>query len=157
MYRHLRDDGRVFYVGKGVPKRPYITTRRNPYWNNIANYGYSIEVVANDLFEEEALELESLLISEYKKIGQCEANMVLEDTKRIFSNISIQKMSDAKIGNNLSNVHKNNISKGMIKYKYITPIGEFNKLESIPFPQSSVRRWIKQEKPGWRRVAISQK
>ena len=46
VYRHLRNNGKVFYVGKGKGKRPYVKSNRNPYWKNIAENGYTVEIVA---------------------------------------------------------------------------------------------------------------
>lgn len=66
VYRHRRlDTNAIFYVGMGNKNRPY-STRRNKHWQNIVNKtDYAIEIVADNLTLEDALELEIFLISEY--------------------------------------------------------------------------------------------
>jgi hypothetical protein len=66
VYRHRRlDNNKVFYVGVGGEKRPY-SKRRNKHWQNVVNKtDYSIEIVAENLPLEDALELEMFLIAEY--------------------------------------------------------------------------------------------
>ena len=50
----------------GNKKRPYTKDGRSKFWNNIVNkYGYSVEVLAQNLSLEEAQDLEKLLIKEY--------------------------------------------------------------------------------------------
>jgi len=67
VYRHRRDDnGTVFYVGIGNKQRPYTKSKRSSYWKNIVDKsGYSIEILAEDLSLDNAIELEILLIKEY--------------------------------------------------------------------------------------------
>jgi hypothetical protein len=73
VYRHSRgDDGSVFYVGIGTKSRPYTKSKRSAYWKNIVSkHGYSIEILAQNLSLEDAIDLEMLLIKEYgrKDIG----------------------------------------------------------------------------------------
>ena len=67
IYRHLKPNGEVFYIGIAVkPKRPYSKANRNKYWHNVVNkYGYEVDVLKIDLTWEEAKELEIDLISFY--------------------------------------------------------------------------------------------
>ena len=68
VYRHRRlDTNTVFYVGMGCNlKRAYSKRNRNIYWNNIVKKaGYVVEVLIKDLSQEEAFDLEILMIKEY--------------------------------------------------------------------------------------------
>lgn len=78
VYRHRRaDNNKIFYVGKGKynsnPRyknqnyqRAYDKVLRSDFWKNIIKKtDYTVEIVAENLCEEEAFELEILLISEY--------------------------------------------------------------------------------------------
>lgn len=67
VYRHRRlDTNKIFYIGIGNKKRPYISKGRNKYWKNITNkINYTIEIIAENLSWENACELEELLIFEY--------------------------------------------------------------------------------------------
>ena len=130
VYRHRRnDDNTIFYVGKGVGNRPYKSSGRNSYWKNIADKGYSVEIIADELSDAEAIELESLLIEEYKSINQCQANMISMDSEKIFTDEYRQKLSDAKKGKSQSQEHKDNISNSCtgVKKKSIKPYSEERK------------------------------
>lgn len=68
VYRHRRNDtNEVFYIGIGTSKnRVYTTKKRNAFWQNIYNkVGRSVEIIATGLTDDEAKELEMLLIKEY--------------------------------------------------------------------------------------------
>lgn len=55
-----------FYVGKGKDDRAWKKTSRNIYWKNIVKkYGYYIEILEKDLFEEDAYVKEKELILFY--------------------------------------------------------------------------------------------
>lgn len=67
VYKHVRlDTGLVFYIGKGHGKRAWSSKNRNPYWNNIAKLGYSVELVKTNLTEEESFSLEIEMIKLHK-------------------------------------------------------------------------------------------
>lgn len=82
VYRHRRlDTGKIFYIGLGSSKnyeRAYSKIRTN-WWKKVVNkYGYSVEILAYNLFKEEACELEIFLISLYgrRNLGTgCLVNM----------------------------------------------------------------------------------
>lgn len=67
VYRHRTlDTKQVFYVGIGLPNRPYKKNGRTLYWKNIVNkHGYSIEIIKENISWTDACELEELLILEY--------------------------------------------------------------------------------------------
>jgi len=67
VYTHSRkDNGKVFYVGKGSNYRVNVKSGRGNAWNDIVDaYGYTKQILIDGLGDEEALELESLVISTY--------------------------------------------------------------------------------------------
>jgi|SRR5690554_133806 len=73
VYVHSRStDGRPFYVGKGSGKRAtiYAPSKRNPFWQNVAQkHGVDCEIVASGMQEDAAFELESFLIAELRSHG----------------------------------------------------------------------------------------
>jgi len=77
IYQHKRkDNGTIFYIGKGVQKkvthalyRAFEKTRRNNIWNSITfKTEYSIEILFSNLSESECLSKEIELIEHYGKI-----------------------------------------------------------------------------------------
>jgi hypothetical protein len=70
VYQHIRlDTNEIFYIGIGKTKyRLTDQNNRNKYWLNIVNkVGYSIEIIAENISYDEALNLERHLI---KTIGR---------------------------------------------------------------------------------------
>lgn len=67
IYRHVKPDGEVFYIGIGDSKRPYAFKNRNKFWKSItAKYpNYEIEILKKHLSWEDACELEKILINYY--------------------------------------------------------------------------------------------
>lgn len=68
VYRHRKlTTGEPFYIGISSRKdRPYRTDGRNKIWKRIvAKHGFTVEIVAEGISKEIALELEQLLIEEY--------------------------------------------------------------------------------------------
>lgn len=130
IYRHLKPNGEVFYIGIGNLKRPYNKKDRSIYWKNtVAKYGYEIQILKSDLTWDDAKELEIILISWYKRKDCCGGTLVnLTDggegsagrmwTEEEKKKISIantgktrtdevkQKMSDAKKGEKHPNYGK---------------------------------------------------
>src|SRR6478736_5046825 len=70
VYRHRRlDTNEVFYVGMGSLRRAYESTlsqKRSLEWIRIVKkHGYIVEIVMDNITQEDALELEELMIKEY--------------------------------------------------------------------------------------------
>jgi len=78
VYRHRRlDTNEIFYVGIGRERRPYSKKDRNEHWKNIVSkYGYTVEIIAEDLSKEDACELEVFLISLYGRRDLNKGNLV---------------------------------------------------------------------------------
>lgn len=77
VYTHLRPDDSVFYVGKGIPSRPYRSSGRNSAWKQeVATHGaYSVNVVKTNLTEKEAFDVEVRLIKMLRERGVSIVNM----------------------------------------------------------------------------------
>lgn len=56
----------VFYVGRGSGKRAWSKSYRNSSWKEVAQNGFSVEIVENNLSLIDANKLEEILISKYK-------------------------------------------------------------------------------------------
>lgn len=70
VYRHLKlNTNDVFYIGMGKEinfRRAFSKRYRNNYWlNTVKKYGYSVEIIAENISEESAIELECFLINLY--------------------------------------------------------------------------------------------
>jgi hypothetical protein len=76
VYRHIRlDTNTPFYIGKGLKGRAEQKINRNKYWKHIvANCGYTIEIIMENLNETQAFSKEIEFIKLYKNLGYCEAN-----------------------------------------------------------------------------------
>ena len=76
-YLHRRaDDLKPFYIGKGVGKRAWKTSKRNNHWNNVrAKHGLEVEIVAQWKTEQEALDHEKFLIWCFRDMGFDLANI----------------------------------------------------------------------------------
>ncbi len=106
VYRHRRlDTFQVFYVGVGSnKKRAYEKFGRNNLWKKVVEKaGYIVEIIAEGISKEEALELEILLISIYGRKnletgilanltdgGEGSNNMSEESRKKISEAITIR-------------------------------------------------------------------
>lgn len=69
-------DGSLFYIGKGKGKRAYYTSNRSDKWRKLSLDGYEVEIVASGMTNDDALDLERLLVDEaidsgYKLANQC--------------------------------------------------------------------------------------
>ena len=68
LYFHKKPDGEIFYVGMGLLSRAHTKHSRNKWWKNIVKkYGYTVEIVFENLKVWEACELE---IYHIKSIGR---------------------------------------------------------------------------------------
>lgn len=81
VYRHLKYCGEVFYIGIGKTKnfkRAYEKTNRNNYWKNkVKKYpNYEVQILKTGLTKEEVCELETILISWYKRADCCGGTLV---------------------------------------------------------------------------------
>lgn len=77
VYTHLRPDDSVFYVGKGIPSRPYRSSGRNSAWKQEVdiNGTYSVNIVKSNLTEKEAFDVEVRLIKMLRERGVNIVNM----------------------------------------------------------------------------------
>ena len=66
VYLHRRtDNGEIFYVGIGKGDRPYHRSKRNRFWKAIADKGYTIEIIYENVSWDEACRIERELIKKY--------------------------------------------------------------------------------------------
>lgn len=76
LYEHTRrDNGAVFYVGKGKGHRARSLQGRNPFWHRIAAKGYDIAIVVRGLPEELAHFAECERIAQLRAMGVRLANL----------------------------------------------------------------------------------
>lgn len=70
LYRHIRlDKDEPFYIGIGISeKRAYSNKNRTNYWHNIANKGYDIEILFDNLSYDNAKKKEIEFINLYGRI-----------------------------------------------------------------------------------------
>lgn len=75
---HVRkDNGAVFYIGYGSPRRPYDSCMRNRWWHIIVKYcGYETKVVITGLSPVEAKSWEKYLINLYGRRSDGKGNLV---------------------------------------------------------------------------------
>ena len=81
IYRHLKPCGEVFYIGIGKIKdfkRAYEKYNRNNHWKNKVKKhpDYEVQILKTGLTKEEACELETILISWYKRADCCGGTLV---------------------------------------------------------------------------------
>jgi hypothetical protein len=70
VYAHVKPDNTVFYIGKGTRARAWSTHGRNTHWQRtVAKYGYSVQLLADGLTQEQAVEEEALIIAHFKPFG----------------------------------------------------------------------------------------
>lgn len=77
IYRHIKPNGEVFYIGIGSGdnnyKRAYAKIGRNKKWKKIVKeFGYEVEILKSSLSRKLAEELEILLIDFYKREDCCD-------------------------------------------------------------------------------------
>ena len=64
VYLHKKDNGSIFYVGKGTGYRAWQFTNRNAYWKRVRKkYGINVVIFKDDMTDKDALNLEVELIS----------------------------------------------------------------------------------------------
>jgi len=71
VYLHKRNDGSVFYVGKGVGCRSTSLSGRNVHWKRTVekNGGFDVEIIRSGLTDQEAYDLEIATIQHYRSSG----------------------------------------------------------------------------------------
>jgi hypothetical protein len=64
VYAHRRNDtGERFYIGKGHSNRAWVKDKRTKQWNDIVSkHGYTIEILATGLNEDQAFQKESEIV-----------------------------------------------------------------------------------------------
>ena len=69
IYAHINPlKNEIFYIGKGQGRRAKSRQHRNKWWKNtVSKYGYSVDILEDNLTEEQALEREIWFI---KKLGR---------------------------------------------------------------------------------------
>jgi len=66
VYKHLKSNGEVFYIGIGAIKRARVKYKRSIFWKNIVDkHNYTIEILSDNLSWENAQEAEIQLIKLY--------------------------------------------------------------------------------------------
>lgn len=176
VYRHIRLDKNVpFYVGKGSGNRAMKAGKnRNKYWQNIVNLtDFKVEIVNTFKDENEAYEFEHKLISVYKKLDLCGANItaggkggacrpVSTQTRRKISNAlrgsklsgeTIEKLKlkragrKPRLGQKQSLTERRNKALSVSKYLYKTPKGEFHTSKEVAnlygVSYHTIIRWCK--------------
>ena len=127
VYRHRRlDTNEVFYIGMGNVSRAYDKRSRNSHWSNIVNKsGYEVDIIAENLSIEDALELEVFLIEEYGRYDLGTGPLVNktdggEGTKNCKPwNKGIPRTEEVKLSISLANKgHKERTSHILAKYLY---------------------------------------
>lgn len=105
IYRHIKTDGTTFYIGISKnKKRPYDKHNRNRFWKStIEKYkNYEIQILKRNLTQDEACELEQMLIAYYGlRINNTGTLVNLtyggeKKTKQIVSQETREKMSKSR-------------------------------------------------------------
>jgi hypothetical protein len=66
---HRADDGLPFYVGKGKHKRAWSKDGRNRHWHRVCvKHGYYVQIIAQGMSDEDALDMEIMLIGKLRKL-----------------------------------------------------------------------------------------
>ena len=104
VYTHLRQDDSIFYVGKGVPSRPYNRNKRSKSWKNEAkSNGLTVNIVKANLTEIEAFDLEIRLIKRLRHANLQLVNLTNggDGFSEIFMTDELRKkFSQSKLGSN---------------------------------------------------------
>lgn len=100
VYVHRKEsDNSVFYIGKGCGSRAWNTHCRNKFWKNtFKKHGVIVDVVASDLFEDDAYSLEEDLISLYMAFKCRLCNLSKGGKNEKFSDYSKKQMSISRKG-----------------------------------------------------------
>jgi hypothetical protein len=98
VYCHRKKtDGKCFYIGKGTVGRYKHINGRNSHWNNIVNkHGFTWEILINNISEEKAFELESLICNQIGYENLCNLNQEKGNGGWTRSNETILKLKKPK-------------------------------------------------------------
>lgn len=143
LYRHLKPNGEVFYIGIGSIYRANDKYRRSKFWKSIVSkYGYEVQILKNDLDLEEAIELEKILIAYYGRRDLKQGTLVNmtdggEGVKGLVITDDIREMRrrTCVIGRNTSKIVIN--TKTGVEYKSLKEAAE---KEGILYP--TLRRYM---------------
>ena len=121
MYIHYASSGyrkdTPFHVGKGCFRRFKQVSDRNQKWKRIANkYGFTHEIVQDNMSEEDAFLLEMWLIAKFRHEGYDLANLTdggEGNSGYRHTEAQRKKLSDAKIGMKMSDDFKRRCSERM--------------------------------------------
>jgi hypothetical protein len=112
IYRHLKPNGEVFYIGIGKTKnfkRAYEKSNRNNHWENkVKKYpNYEVQILTTGLTKEDANHIEKTLISWYKRIDCCEGTLVnMTDGGEGVENLMQSKESKKKRADKISVLYR---------------------------------------------------
>ena len=75
---HLPFGTEIFYIGKGSKNRAYHPDRKNEHWRATkAKYGYTVEILADNLTAAEQDAMEASLISQYRELDRQRGTHIL--------------------------------------------------------------------------------
>lgn len=132
IYRHLKINGEVFYIGMGKNNRATSKFSRNPYWYNIVKkYGYEVQILKTGLTKEGAFELEKLLINWYGRKDLSLGNLVnMSDGGE--GNIGHVSSRDVRLRHSVRMTGKNNPNFGItMTVKQKEKISNSRKLKNV--------------------------
>ena len=109
VYRHIRlDKNEPFYIGIGESeRRAYNKVNRSKHWKNIANKGYEVEVLFDNITWEEACEKERELISLYGR-KDLKTGILVNMTAGGEGTFGYRHTEEAKLKNRLASLGPNN-------------------------------------------------
>jgi hypothetical protein len=113
VYGHIRkDNGKLFYIGKGRGKRAYDLFRNKDWFNVIKETEYEVRILCDGLSNDRAFRIERAYIKQFglknlvnKVVGGAGGSTHTEETRA--------KISASHKGRKLSEEHKAKISKAM--------------------------------------------
>lgn len=108
-------DGKVFYVGKGTPDRPFGFDHRNKIWHRIVldNNG-RFEVKILDWFDDDALA--RMREEQGIRLWQPDANMIYNGYKQVKTAEQRRHLSLVKIGKHYPKVEQSRTPENMKKF-----------------------------------------
>lgn len=140
IYRHLKPNGEVFYIGIGKTKnfkRAYSKGNRNKHWHRLtAKYGYEVQILKKGMSLDHANELEMTLISYHKRRDVFKEGTLVNLTDGgnavkglIFTKEHRDKISKANTGNRgMVGAENHRFGKtGVLNHLYGIPLSEDRK------------------------------